>query len=324
MGRACGIFRGPRRPHRRRGGAAPPRARTRRSQRCARVCFAACGGVWKRECLRGNPASPPPRRGAGKRCAARSRSGVRPPAARDERRASRDARRARGARCLHLRAQPHAPRRSGPPAVAERRAALQARRADGASFCRCAGSRDEHRAPRGAPRLHARKTRLRIPALPRAGGRDDGFLSPQGDARRCARALRKTRPAGMRAARTRTRAHRAARVQRIFSHRLGSRELLQSAGHPRAGTRQRGEQRGVLLPRHHRVRSHRVQAAFRAVPERGAHVVAGHRSRSAERRPPRARDPGSVPALRQTRRGDDGKRDHLPRTQRDARDRQGA
>ena len=50
-----------------------------------------------------------------------------------------------------------------------------------------------------------------------------------------------------------TRAHRQARVRGLFPHRLGHREFLPRAGHPGAGPRQRGEQRRVLLPRHHRL-----------------------------------------------------------------------
>ena len=82
-------------------------------------------------------------------------------------------------------------------------------------------------------------------------------------------------------------------------------------GHPRAGPRQRGQQRGLLLPRHHRGRSHRLPPALRALSQRRPQELAGHRSRSAERRSARARDPGSLPALRPPRRGHDGERHHL-------------
>ena len=52
--------------------------------------------------------------------------------------------------------------------------------------------------------------------------------------------------------------------------------------------------------------------------------LAGHRSRSAERRPARKRHPGSLSALRQTRRGHDRECHHLSRAKRGARNRQGA
>ncbi len=56
----------------------------------------------------------------------------------------------------------------------------------------------------------------------------------------------------------------------------------------------------------------------------GRDTLAGHRSRPAERRPARARDPGSLSPLRPARRGDDGECHHLSRPQRHARDGQGA
>ena len=95
-------------------------------------------------------------------------------------------------------------------------------------------------------------------------------------------------------------------------------------GDPGPGPRLGREQRGLLQPGHHRRRSGRDGAAVRALPLRGARRVAGHRSRPAERRSPRAGDPARLRALRRRRRGDDRERDHLPRPQRLARDRQGA
>ena len=60
------------------------------------------------------------------------------------------------------------------------------------------------------------------------------------------------------ATRERTRAHRKARVRRLFSDRLGHREILPREQHHGAGPRQRGEQRGLFLPRHHRGRSAQI------------------------------------------------------------------
>ena len=60
------------------------------------------------------------------------------------------------------------------------------------------------------------------------------------------------------------------------------------------GRGSRGQQRRVLQPRHHGGRSGRHGSAVRAVPVGGARRVARHRSRSAERRSARARDPARL------------------------------
>ena len=65
-------------------------------------------------------------------------------------------------------------------------------------------------------------------------------------------------------------------------------------------------------------------SAVRALPVRGARRVARHRSRSAERRPPRAGDPARLREIRPARRGDDRQRHHLSRPQRGARGGEGA
>ena len=75
---------------------------------------------------------------------------------------------------------------------------------------------------------------------------------------------------------------------------------------------------------HHRRRSDRDGAAVRALPVGGARRVARHRSRSAERRPPRAGDPARLREVRPAGRGDDRQRHHLPRPQRGARSGEGA
>ena len=123
---------------------------------------------------------------------------------------------------------------------------------------------------------------------------------------------------------TRARPHREARPRRLLPHRLGHRELLPAARHPRAGPRLGGQQRRLLQPRHHGGRSGRDGSAVRAVPVRRARRVARHRPRSAERRPPRARHSARVRKIRPARRGDDRQRHHLSRAERGARGRQGA
>ncbi len=51
---------------------------------------------------------------------------------------------------------------------------------------------------------------------------------------------------------------RTARAGRLLPDRLGHRQFLPAAGHPRAGPRLGGQQRRVLQPRHHRGRSGRA------------------------------------------------------------------
>ena len=115
-----------------------------------------------------------------------------------------------------------------------------------------------------------------------------------------------------------------ARFLRLLPDRLGHREFLPRTQRDGAGTRERGEQRGLLLSRDYAGRSGEQSSRLRAVPEREPQRLAGHRSRSAERRSARERDPGSVSSLRQARRGHDGERDHVSRPERGARNRQGA
>ena len=102
--------------------------------------------------------------------------------------------------------------------------------------------------------------------------------------------------------RARARSDREARSRRLLPDRLGHRQLLPPAGHPRPGPRLGGQQRRLLQPRHHRRRSGRHGSAVRALPLRGARRVARHRSRSAERRSPRAGDPARLREVRDDRR----------------------
>ncbi len=118
--------------------------------------------------------------------------------------------------------------------------------------------------------------------------------------------------------------HRSARLSRLLPHRLGHRPILRSRGYPDSRARLRGEQRRLLLPRHHRRRCRGWQSALRALPFRRPRRLARHRSRPAQPGPPRARHPGALSSLRPRRRGDDGQLHHLPRQERGARNRQSA
>ena len=125
--------------------------------------------------------------------------------------------------------------------------------------------------------------------------------------RSCGRSRRRARASAIgriddraRAAdRARARSDREARSRRLLPDRLGHRQFLPAAGHPRAGARLGGQQRRLLQPRDHRGRSGRDGSAVRAVPVGGARRVAGHRSRSAERRSPRARDSARLREVRE-------------------------
>ena len=213
-----------------------------------------------------------------------------------------------------------------PPAGAQRRALSQAAGADGAAVCR--SSR------RGARARATLADRLQF-TMADLGYRFPKYPVPP-TARPRSSFLRKIAEVGARdryrpyhdqrarADRARARSDREARSRRLLPDRLGHRQLLPAAGHPRAGPRLGGQQRRLLQPRHHRRRSGRHGAAVRAVPVGGARRVARHRSRSAERRSARARDPARLREVRPARRGDDRQRHHLSRPERGARSRQGA
>ena len=129
---------------------------------------------------------------------------------------------------------------------------------------------------------------------------------------------------GAHADRPRAGADREAGSRRLLPDRVGHRQLLPPARHPGAGPRLGRQQRRVLQPGHHGRGSDRDGAAVRAVPVGGTRRVARHRSRSAQRRPPRAGDPARLREVRPAGRGDDGQRHHLPRAQRGARGGEGA
>ena len=164
----------------------------------------------------------------------------------------------------------------------------------------------------------------RFPALSGAAGGDGKLVPPQDRRHRGAQSLSPLSRSRPRAGRARAGSHRQARALRLLPHRLGHRELLPAAGHPRAGARLGGQQRRLLQPRHHGRGSGGDGAAVRALSLGRARRVAGHRSRSAERRSPRAGDPARLREVRRARRGDDRQRHHLSRPQRRARSGQGA
>ena len=164
----------------------------------------------------------------------------------------------------------------------------------------------------------------RFPEYPVPAGETAGVVPAAADAGRRARSLSAVSRSRPRADRARARSHRTARARRLLPHRLGHRQFLPAAAHSRAGARVGGQQRRLLRARHHGGRSGRHGLALRAISVGGARRVAGHRSRSAERRSARARHPVRVRALRHARRGDDRQRHHVSRPERGARGRQGA
>ena len=207
----------------------------------------------------------------------------------------------------------------------ERRALSEAAGRDGAAVRRSAARRvagTRELADRLA--VHDGRSRLPLSRLSGAAGRDAGVVPAQDHRGRRARALPAVSRPRARADRARARSDREARARRLLPDRLGHRQFLPAARHPRAGARLGGQQRRLLQPRHHRRRSGRHGSAVRALPVGGARRVARHRSRSAERRSPRAGHPARLREIRPARRGDDRQRHHLSRPQRGARSGQGA
>ena len=149
------------------------------------------------------------------------------------------------------------------------------------------------RAGRSA-RLHDGGSRLPLSGLPGARRRNDGVVSQEDHAGGRARAVSAVRRSRAPPGRARARSDREARSRRLLPHRLGHRQLLPAGGHSRSGARLGRQQRRVLQPRDHGRRSGRHGSAVRAIPVGRARRMARHRSRSAERRSPRAGDPASV------------------------------
>ncbi len=150
-------------------------------------------------------------------------------------------------------------------------------------------------------RLHDGRSRLSLSRLSRAAGRDARFVSPQAHRSRRARAVSSVSRARQGADRARARSHRAPRSRRLLPDRLGHRQFLPPQRHPRAGARLGRQQRRLLQPRHHGRRSRGHGSAVRAVSVGRARRMARHRSRSAERRSPRAGDSARVREIRAAR-----------------------
>ena len=278
--------------------------RARRAQRRAvrrrRAGRSAGRRVRPRRRLPRAAAPPPARRGVGQPRAARSRRGVPRAGPRDQRRPLRRAGRSPALRRPHLHPPQDDAGAGGTAADAATPSAISRRRRRWRSCsptCReaLAGAREL------ADRLDYTMADLgyRFPGVSGAGGRDDGVVPAQDHAGGRARAL-PADPSRARAAdRARAGSDREARSRRLLPDRLGHRQLLPAGADPRAGARLGGQQRRLLQPRHHRRRSDRDGSAVRAVPVGGARRVAGHRSRSAERRSPRARHSARLREVRQ-------------------------
>ena len=251
--------------------------------------------------LRRAAAASPARAGVGQPDPARARRRVSRAGDCHQRRALRRAVGSAALRRAHLHPPQDHARARRTPADLQRRALSEVAGGDGAAVRRSAAGGRRHRRARRPPRLHDGRSRLSLPRISGAAGRDDGVVPAQDDAGGRARALSAVRRSRAPADRARARSDREARSRRLLPDRLGHRQLLPPARHPGAGARLGGQQRGVLQPRHHRRRSDRHGSAVRAVPVGRARRVAGHRSRSAERRSPRAGDPAHVREVRHAR-----------------------
>ena len=110
-----------------------------------------------------------------------------------------------------------------------------------------------------------------------------------------ARALRRRRSPrrSRRRSRRSSRSSRSSRSRRTSSRVRAIVDMARRARHPLSGPRQRRQQRGLLLPRHHRGRSRALEHALRALPLRGAPRAARHRRRL-RARAPRGGHPGDL------------------------------
>ncbi len=149
---------------------------------------------------------------------------------------------------------------------------------------------------RRALRVHARRSRLHLPQLSGAGGRDPAELPREDDLARRRQALPGGR-SGERAAAAqgappggaRAGDHRQARARRLLPGGVGHRRVRARERHHDPGARLGGELRHLLRPGHHRRRPGGDGAAVRALSLRGAREErqqrrrphARHRSRSA-------------------------------------------
>ncbi len=286
-----------------------------------RVAHDVEGGI-RRSIEPGRPSSPRRRGRAARAGGAREIRRARDRDRGAQRGALRGRRAQTGARRAPLHPPWHHARRGGARALAERGGTPPLAERDGCALRRPARVDRAHaRDRRGVHVLDAR-AEIQIP-LRDARGRDRGLAPAQDDVRGREEPLRRRRARqSARADREGAPAHRAARGRDVFLERARDRRHRARARHPLSGARERGEQRGLLLPRNHRGRSGAELAPLRALPLGRAQGAARHRRRFRARATRRG-DPGNLSEVRARSRGD-GERGHLlPRKIRAARGRQG-
>ena len=163
-------------------------------------------------------------------------------------------------RRAHLRARKMHARRSGPAARRQCRTASQTAGGNGAAVRQFSRRHRPHRRDRASLPLLARRTQIRISRRAGAGRQDRTAASRRSHLGGRAGAL-SARPISARHSRRRAKpaarrahAHRQARLCALFPHRPRRRRLCPQSGkgNPLPGPRLGGQQRGVLLPRHHR------------------------------------------------------------------------
>ena len=215
-------------------------------------------------------APPAPRRGSRLGGAGRAGTGV-PRAGRGHER--RPVRRACGpsaVRRADVRSPPYHARRRGAAARAQRRAVSEIAGGDGAALCGSPRRAGGYRGARGAARVHDGRPGIPLSEVSRAGRRDGGGVSTAHHGGWRARTVSPVPRQGPHPDRARAQFDREARPRRLLPHRVGHRQLRAAAGHPRAGTRLRRQQRRLLQPGDHRRRSDCHGPAVRALSLRGA------------------------------------------------------
>ena len=190
-------------------------------------------------------------------------------------------------------------RRRRLPPRGQRRAPPEARRRDGAPVRALSRRRSpaRSRSP-AASSSDLDELRYEYPDEPVPPGKTPQAYLEELTWAQARRALSRRRAGqGARASRQGAGADRQARLRALFPHRLRRRALRPQPGHPVPGPRLGRQQRGVLLPRHHRRRSHRDRPAVRALHLRRPRRAARHRRRF-RARAARGGDPVSLRPLR--------------------------
>ena len=223
-----------------------------------------------------------------------------------------------------LRPAPHHARRGGHRARAQRRGHPPLGRAHAGALPRSPGAGAAHRGGRRPLQLLDGRAPLRLPQRHPLRARRDGRRRPPPPGRRGRGAPlpRRDSAGGAGADRQGARPHRKAPGGALLPQRPPDRGDRPGAAHPLPGPRERGQQRGLLRPRHHRGRPLAHVPALRALPRGRAPRAARHRRRL-RARAPRGGDPGHLRHVRPRPRRH-GLRDHrLPRPERAARGGQG-